>query len=152
MRILAKIAPIFAFIFVLATQASAQVQQLTPDEAYTKALSGEIVLIDIRTPDEWAETGLPDVALQNDLYAPDFIQKLLAIRDQNPDTPLALICRTGSRSGNATAQLYRAGLTNVIDVVEGVAGSGVGPGWFARGLPVRAADAPVNPAVTTVQP
>lgn len=152
MRILTKIAPLFALIFVIATNASAQVQQMTPDEAYAKALAGEIVLIDIRTPEEWADGGLPDVALQNDLYAPDFIQTLLAIRDQNPNTPLALICRTGNRSSNATAQLYRAGLTSVIDVVEGVAGSGVGPGWFARGLPVRAAGAPVNPAITTVQP
>ncbi len=152
MPILTKIASLFAFVFVLATGANAQVQQMTPDEAYAKALAGEIVLIDIRTPEEWAETGLPDVALQNNLYAPDFIQTLLAIRAQNPDTPLALICRTGSRSGNATAQLYEAGLTNVIDVVEGVAGSGVGPGWFARGLPVRTADAPVNSAITTAQP
>ncbi len=152
MRLFAKIAPLFAFVLIIATGANAQVQQMTPDEAYTKALAGEIVLIDIRTPEEWAETGLPDVALQNNLYASDFIPTLLAIRAQNPDTPLALICRTGSRSGNATAQLYQAGLTNVIDVVEGVAGSAVGPGWFARGLPVRAADAPVNPAITTRQP
>ncbi len=152
MRILAKIAPIFALIFAIASSASAQVLQFTPDEAYAKALTGEIVLIDIRTPEEWAETGLPDVALQNNLYAPDFIQKLLAIRDQNPGIPLALICRTGSRSGNATAQLYQAGLTDIIDVIEGVAGSGVGPGWFARGLPVRTADAPVNPAIAAVQP
>ena len=152
MRMLTKIAPLFALILFIATNASAQVQQITPDEAYAKALAGEIVLIDIRTPEEWADGGLPDVALKNNLYAPDFVQKLLAIRDQNPSTPLALICRTGNRSGRTTAQLYQAGLTNVIDVVEGVAGSGVGPGWFARGLPVRTADAPVNPAITTVQP
>lgn len=152
MRILAKIAPLFALIFIVATSATAEVAQMTPDEAYAKAIAGEIVLIDIRTPEEWAETGLPDVALQNNLHAADFVQKLLAIRDQNPNTPLALICRTGNRTGRATSQLYQAGLTNVIDVVEGVAGSGVGPGWFARGLPVRAAGAAVNPAITTVQP
>jgi len=151
MRILARITPLFALVFI-AFSAHAQVQQMTPDEAYAKALAGEIVLIDIRTPEEWAETGLPDVALKNNLYAPDFVQKLLAIRNQNPETPLALICRTGNRSGGATAQLYQAGLTNVIDVVEGVAGSGVGPGWIGRALPVRTADAPVNPAVTTIQP
>ncbi len=151
MRIVPKIA-VFAFIMVIASQATAQVQQMTPDEAYTKALAGEIVLIDIRTPEEWADSGLPDVALQDNIYAPDFIQKLLAIRTQNPPTPLAFICRTGSRSGRTTAQLYQAGLTNVIDVVEGVAGSGIGPGWIGRGLPMRAMGTPVNPAVTTVQP
>jgi len=152
MPFLAKIAPVFAFIFVIAGNAHAQVAQMTPDEAYTKALAGEIVLIDIRTPEEWAETGLPDVALTNNLYAPDFIQTLLAIRAQNPATPLALICRTGNRSARTTAQLYQAGLTDVIDVVEGVAGSSVGPGWKARGLPVRAFDAPIHVAVNTVQP
>ena len=152
MRLIAKIAPIFAFVLFAATSANADVQQITPDEAYAKALAGEIVLIDIRTPEEWADTGLPDVALQDNLYAPDFVQKLIAIRDQNPDTPLALICRTGNRSGGASAQLYQAGLTSVIDVVEGMAGSGVGPGWVTRGLPVRAANAPVNAAVRTVQP
>lgn len=151
MRILAKITPIIA-VLLLAVSARAQVRQMTPDEAYAQALAGKIVLIDIRTPEEWAETGLPDVAMKDNLYAPDFVQKLLAIRDQNPATPLALICRTGNRSGGASTQLYQAGLTNVIDVVEGVAGSGEGPGWLARGLPMRAANAPVNPAVTTVQP
>ena len=110
------------------------------------------MLIDIRTPEEWAETGVADVALKNNLYAPDFIQALLAIRNQNPETPLALICRSGSRSGNTTSQLYQAGLTNIIDVVEGMGGSGVGPGYIARGLPMRADGTPVNPAVTTVQP
>ena len=151
MRILAKITPLFAFL-IIAFSAHAQVQQITPDEAYAKALAGDIVLIDIRTPEEWAETGVADVALQDNLYAPDFIQTLLAIRNQNPAIPLALICHSGSRSGNATGQLYKAGLTDVIDVVEGMGGSGVGPGYIARGLPMRANGTPVNPAVTTVQP
>ena len=151
MRILAKITPLFALVF-MAFSAHAQVQQMTPDEAYAKALAGEIVLIDIRTPEEWAETGVADVALKNNLYAPDFVQKLLAIRGQNPEIPLALICRSGNRSGGTTAQLYQAGLTNVIDVVEGMGGSGVGPGYIARGLPLRTVDAPLNSAVSTVQP
>lgn len=152
MRIFTKIAPLFALIMVLTTSAHAQVVQMTPDEAYAKALAGEIVLIDIRTPEEWVETGLPDVALTNNLYAPDFIQTLLAIRDQNPAIPMALICRTGNRSGRTSAQLYQAGLTNIIDVVEGMAGSRVGPGWQARGLPIRPMDAPIHVAINTVQP
>jgi len=151
MRILAKITPLFALIF-MAFSAHAQVRQMTPDEAYAKALAGEIVLIDIRTPEEWAETGVADVALRNNLHASDFIPTLLTIRDQNPETPLALICRSGSRSGYATTQLYQAGLTNIVDVVEGMGGSGMGPGYIARGLPMRASNAPVNPAISTVQP
>ena len=146
------IAPLFALVVTLATSATAQVAQMTPDEARTKAIAGEIVLIDIRTPEEWAETGLPDVALTADMASADFIQTLLAIRDQNPATPLALICRTGNRSGYVTGELYKAGMTNVIDVVEGMSGSGVGPGWKTRGLPIRTAEAQVNIQVATIQP
>lgn len=146
------IAPLFALVFTLATSATAQVAQMTPDEARAKAIAGEIVLIDIRTPPEWEETGLPDVALTADMTDPAFIQTLLAIRDQNPATPLALICRTGNRSGYVTGELYKAGMTNVIDVVEGMSGSGVGPGWKTRGLPVRIPADPVNVQVATIQP
>ena len=152
MRFLAKLAPLFAVLFVYASSATAQVTQITPDEARAKALAGELVLIDIRTPGEWVETGLPDVALTADMTDPAFIQTLLAIRDQNPATPLALICRTGNRSGYVTGELYKAGMTNVIDVVEGLSGSGVGPGWATRGLPIRKAAAPIYAQITTVQP
>ncbi len=152
MRLLAKITPLFTLLVILATSASAQVVQITPDAARAKALAGELVLIDIRRPDEWADTGIADVALLADMTAPNFIKTILDIRAQNPDTPLAFICRSGNRSGFVTAELYRAGLTNVIDVVEGMSGSGIGPGWVTRGLPVRITDAPVNPEITTRQP
>ena len=152
MRTVAKILPFFALFFVVAFSAKAEVMQITPDEARAKALAGEIVLIDIRRPEEWASTGIADVALTADMTSADFIQTLLAIRDQNPSTPLALICRTGNRSGYVSGELYKAGMTNVIDVVEGMAGSGIGPGWATRGLPVRAAEAPVSLEVAAVQP
>jgi len=152
MRLIAKTLPYIALIFALVTGAHAQVMQLTPDEARTKALAGEIVLVDIRRPEEWAETGIADVALTADMTSAGFIETLLDIRDQNPDVPLALICRTGNRSGYVTGELYKAGMTNVIDVVEGMAGSRIGPGWKVRGLPVRAANAPVNLQVAAIQP
>lgn len=152
MRFLAKTLPLFTLIITLGAAARAEVMQITPDEARAKALAGEIVLVDIRRPDEWAETGIADVALTADMTSPGFIETLLDIRDQNPTIPLALICRSGGRSGYVAGELYKAGMTNVIDVVEGMAGSRVGPGWKRRGLPLRAADAPVNLRVAAIQP
>ncbi len=137
---------------LLASAATAQIRQITPDMAREMALAGEIVLIDIREPFEWQETGLADVALTAAMRSENFVETLIAIRNQNPDIPLALICRTANRSGYMTQQLFDAGLTDVIDVIEGMAGSGTGPGWAARGLPVRAYDAPVNAAISTIQP
>ena len=141
-----------ATIFLVASAATAQVRQITPDMAREMALTGGIVMIDIREPFEWQQTGIPDVALTAPTQSDDFIETLIAIRDQNPDIPLALFCRTASRSAYWTQQLYDAGLTDVINIVGGIAGSPDGPGWAARGLPVRAIDAPVNAAILTVQP
>lgn len=152
MRTLTTLFQAIALMVITATPAMAEVTTMTPDEAYQRALAGEIVLIDIRRPEEWAQTGLPDVALKADMSTAEFIPIILAIRDQNPDIPLAMICRTGNRSGYVTSELYKAGLTNVVDVVEGMAGSGVGPGWATRGLPVRSADEPANPAIVATQP
>ncbi len=146
------IAPLFALVVMLATSATAQVAQLTPDAARAKALAGEIVLIDIRRPEEWEQTGLPDVALTADMTSPNFISTLLDIRDQNPGVPLALICRTANRSGYVTGELYKAGMTDVIDVVEGMSGSGIGPGWKLRGLPIRTPSQPVHAGIIATQP
>ena len=142
---------IISMVFIVST-ANAQVRQVTPDVARALALAGEIILIDIREPHEWAETGIPDVALTAAMRSENFVETLIAIRAQNTDIPLALICRTGNRSAFTAQQLYDAGLTNVIDVVEGLAGHGVGPGWAARDLPVRAIGEPVNAAILTIQP
>lgn len=35
-----------------------------------------------------------------------------------------------------TERLRAAGFTQIIDVPEGMLGSGAGPGWLKRGLPV----------------
>jgi rhodanese-related sulfurtransferase len=50
--------------------------------------------------------------------------------------PVALICRTGNRSGKQQRRLTAAGFTNVINIAEGMAGSGAGAGWIRQGLPV----------------
>lgn len=151
MRNIFGIFQVIAMVFVTSA-ASAQVRQITPDVARELALAGDIVLIDIREPHEWQQTGIPDVALTAAMRSDNFVETLIAIRNQSPTIPLALICRTANRSGNMTQQLYDAGLTDVIDVVEGLQGSDVGAGWAARGLPVRAYNAAVNAAILTVQP
>jgi hypothetical protein len=34
-----------------------------------------------------------------------------------------------------SAHLKKAGFTQILDVPEGMQGSGAGPGWLSRGLP-----------------
>nr|WP_245398639.1 rhodanese-like domain-containing protein [Oceaniglobus trochenteri] len=110
---------------------------LTPPQAHDMAMANSIVLIDIRRPDEWARTGSAGPALRLDLRREDFIAALDGAVDGNRDAPVALICARGVRSARLANHLRAAGFTRIIDVPEGMLGSSAGPGWIARGLPVR---------------
>ncbi|MEP5731733.1 MAG: rhodanese-like domain-containing protein [Sulfitobacter sp.] len=117
---------------------SAQVTDadLTAPEAMEAAKAGKITLVDIRRPDEWARTGVGQNAVPIDMRSEAFIETLLARTDGRRDLPVALICARGVRSARMSARLTEAGFTNIIDVPEGMLGSGAGPGWIKRGLPV----------------
>ena len=112
------------------------VQKMDADKAYEAARAGEIILVDIRTPEEWQQTGIGEGAIALDMRAPDFVQKLVALRQKYEDKPIALICRTGNRSGYVFEQLNAQGFPGLADVAEGMAGGPNGPGWIKRGLPV----------------
>ncbi|MGB5862829.1 MAG: rhodanese-like domain-containing protein [Sulfitobacter sp.] len=109
--------------------------KLSVQDAHVAATSGAITLVDIRRPDEWARTGVGQGAVPIDMRDRDFVDQLLThLTDK--DAPVALICARGVRSRGMTRKLTAAGFTNIIDVPEGMLGSGAGPGWIASGLPV----------------
>ncbi|MGC1497006.1 MAG: rhodanese-like domain-containing protein [Sulfitobacter sp.] len=109
---------------------------LSAPDADKAVSTGALVLVDIRRPDEWADTGLPKGAVPIDMRRDDFPQALLAALGGDKDYPVALICARGVRSSRISARLSEAGFTKVLDVSEGMLGSRAGPGWLARGLPV----------------
>ncbi len=109
---------------------------IDPAEAARRVAAGEITLVDIRRPDEWAATGSGAGALRLDLRRDDFVAALEAAVGGNRDAPIALICARGVRSARLAGQLRDAGFTQIINVPEGMQGSDAGPGWIARGLPV----------------
>ncbi len=110
--------------------------RLTASEAWAMADAGEIVLVDIRRPDEWSETGSAGGSLRLDLRRDDFTKALAAAADGNRDAPIALICARGVRSARLGNRLQEAGFGHIIDIPEGMLGSGAGPGWITRGLPL----------------
>ena len=111
-------------------------QQISVGEAHDLASAGEIVLIDIRRPDEWAATGSPASGHRLDMRRDDFTEALLELTGGAQDARVALICARGVRSSRLTNRLTEAGFTNIIDVPEGMLGSSAGPGWLKRGLPL----------------
>jgi len=112
-----------------------EVGYMKPDDAHKAALAGEIILIDIRRPDEWLETRVAEGAIGLDMREENFVPTLVALRRANPEKPIALICRTGNRTGYVTSALAGQGFPGLVDVNEGMQGGPNGPGWLKRGLP-----------------
>jgi rhodanese-related sulfurtransferase len=112
---------------------------MTSAQAHTKALAGEIVLVDIRTPEEWRETGIPASASAITMHqdAPKLLAALEKATGGDKTKPLALICRTGNRTTFLQAELQKVGYTSVINVAEGVVGGPNGAGWIKAGLPLK---------------
>ncbi|MEM9584903.1 MAG: rhodanese-like domain-containing protein [Pseudomonadota bacterium] len=124
--------------YALITEASAA-EALDPIKAHQLAGAGQVTLVDIRRPDEWAKTGSGEHAHRLDLRRNDFIEQLDLLVNGDRSAPLALICARGVRSARENNKLIAAGFTNVIDVPEGMLGNAKGPGWIKRNLPLNMA-------------
>lgn len=107
-------------------------------DAYVAAKAGNIILVDIRTPEEWAQTGIAEGAIALDMTDKTFVDSLVKLRSDYPKIPIAFICRTGNRSGYVFDALNKQGFANLMDVSEGMAGGSNGKGWIPRGLPIYA--------------
>ena len=112
---------------------------LAAPDAFAQAQAGKLTLIDIRRPDEWKQTGVAKDALQINMAQGDagFVAQVSAETGGDMNAPIGLICRTGNRTTQMQRVLKEAGFTQVYNIKEGMAGSGAGPGWIARGLPVE---------------
>jgi rhodanese-related sulfurtransferase len=107
---------------------------ITPSEAHRRQAQGTL-LIDVRHAAERAQLGAPVGAAWIDWTgdAAAFLAAAHALTDGDTSRPIALICRSGIRSGQAQAVLQGAGYADVVNVVGGF---DAGPeNWRASGLP-----------------
>lgn len=130
-------------IFTLSAVPFVQAEELSAPEAYARASAGEITLIDVRSPSEWRQTGLPAhgkaITIHDPAGLPAFVRKIVALLGNDPAQPVALICASGVRSAYAEKLLERAGFTAVYNVTEGMLGGRAGPGWLKHALPTASA-------------
>lgn len=115
---------------------------ISAQTAYEKAKTGEIILIDIRQPMEWQQTGVGENATPLTMHqsGQTFFKQLEAITQNDKSKPIALICAVGGRSGFLQPHLKKAGYTNVYNVAEGMLGSKYGAGWLKAHLPTKKLD------------
>ena len=135
-----SVASVLTMALTLAACSTESGPTLSAPEAFEKAKAGELTLIDIRRPDEWRQTGVAEGAVRVNMVHPQgvqgFVRQISAEVSGQRDAPIGLICRTGNRTTHMQKALQEAGFTNVYHIPEGMVGSGAGPGWIARGLPV----------------
>lgn len=86
---------------------------LTPSE-FVAQRDAEAPLLDVRTPDEYAEGHLAG-SINVDVFDPAFLEAIQAL-DLPTDGPVYLYCRSGARSGQATAALRSLGHDGAVNV------------------------------------
>ena len=143
-----RISLIVPAVFLVAMLAVASIQAALGEgdgrigavEAADRQQAGTLVLVDIRTPQEWRATGIPAGARRSDWWQDGgrrrFLRDIMAFTDGDRARPIAVICARGGRSSQAFRLLREQGFTEVYDVDEGMLGSRAGPGWLARKLAV----------------
>ncbi len=114
------------------------------------------VLIDVRTPPEWAFSGEPDLSSlgKDPLRISWKVFPTYAVNDRFTDAlrqegvkdyaPLFFICRTGGRSLDAAIAATAAGFSHCYNITDGFEGPlneqnqrSMVAGWRASGLPWR---------------
>lgn len=132
---------LFAIPFVLAAPLAADTAIMSAPDALSAVTSGEMILIDIRSPAEWDETGVAEGAIAMTMHNPAFPKQINALLTAQTGKSIGLICATGGRTAYVVSFLAKNGFGDVIDVSEGMMGNARGPGWIARGLPLTTSEA-----------
>lgn len=76
----------------------------------------EVTLLDVRTPEEYAEGHLPDAKLL-DIHAPNFVDEMERLPKSGR---YAIYCRAGHRSKTALEIANKVGITNVVHLAPGI--------------------------------
>lgn len=123
-----------AFAVAFVSSWAADVPRVDAREAARLVKDEQAVLIDVREPGEWAESGVAEPALL--LPTSDFNGARThwneALKNLPKDKPVVLYCRSGARSGRIAQALAKEGYRTV--------NGGTFKDWQAAGLPVRMAE------------
>lgn len=109
-------------------------QTALPARATHEAVqAGRVLLIDIRSPVEWADTGVALGAITLDAASPGFEVRLAGLRLDHAGKRIALIDRTGGLAASVQQKLAQRGWRDLVIVRGGMLGP---EGWLAEKLPI----------------
>ena len=102
-------------------------QNLTVSDFDKKIHEGNVQLVDVRTPEEYAEKHLKD-AVNINFNADDFVDMISKL---DKSKPVLVYCLSGGRSAKASALISKKGYTQVYNLDGGIMA------WTAAGQPVE---------------
>ena len=110
---------------VLLTGCSSDSEAVTDVDvaAATQLVDGDAVILDVRSPQEFAAGHLPE-AINIDVESADFADRVAGL-DESAE--MLVYCQTGNRSGVATDEMADLGFTDVSDLQGGI------EAWAAAG-------------------
>ncbi len=110
---------------------AADIPAISPADAAKLVAEGKAVLVDVREPSEWAESGVaaPAALLPKSEFDAGMIGEWKDFLKKTGDKQIITYCRSGRRSGLVAAALAEQG--------HKVANAGGFKDWQAAGLPTR---------------
>jgi rhodanese-related sulfurtransferase len=109
-----KIIAAFMFILLITGCSGGSYTDVTADEAKELIDSGDVQVLDVRTPDEFAAGHIPGAKL----VPLQVIESMLSELDK--DQKYLVVCRSGNRSTQASGILVENGFTNIYNMTGGM--------------------------------
>ena len=125
-------------VLLAGSLSAADISTVAPAEAARLVADGKAVLVDVREPNEWADTGVvaPAVLLPKSEFDDGLVGDWKDFLAKSGDKQIIVYCRTGRRSGAVAEALAAKG--------HKVANAGGFKDWQDAGLPVRPATEPAR--------
>ncbi len=98
------------------SSAHATTSHLDPQAFAQRASGAGVVILDVRTPQEFAGGHLPG-AINVDVESADFTTKIGSL---DKAATYAVYCRSGNRSNTAMQEMAKDGFTDVADLTGGI--------------------------------
>lgn len=95
---------------------SSSISRVSADEFLNKISTTNVVVLDVRSPEEFATGHLPN-AVNINVEAKDFEAQ---IANLDKVTTYGVYCRSGNRSGIASKLMAKAGFTSIVDSSAGL--------------------------------
>ena len=121
----------------MVADAKTRVENLSPDTVNAEMDAGDVLLVDLREPEEVRQSGL----IPGAIHAPRGMLEFYADptspyhrAEFNPERRTILYCASGGRSALAAETLRGLGYSNIAHLDGGI------KAWQAAGMPIEAGD------------